>query len=238
MPETAPEPDAARASSQPPAALLPVARGHALAALQGVAALFYERGWAYGTSGNYSVMLGREPLRLLVTASGRDKRHLAVDDFVDVDGEGRPFDRNAPRPSAETLLHTVLARHAGAGAVLHVHSVWNTLLSERYFERGEVPIRGYEMLKGLAGITTHEAEVRIPIFDNTQDIPALAEQVSARLRAQAEPLRLRHAFLIRAHGLYTWGRDLAEARRHVEIIEFLLEVIGTREMLPRGRMTS
>jgi methylthioribulose-1-phosphate dehydratase len=91
------------------------------------------------------------------------------------------------------------------------------------------------MLKGLAGITTHDCEICVPIFDNTQDIPALAAQMRAKL--DSDPAGMRHAFLIRGHGLYTWGRDLAEARRHVEILEFLFEVTGRRLALDAARPT-
>lgn len=206
----------------------------AIRALQDVSALLYERGWAFGTSGNYSIVLDRAPLRLLVTASGKDKRRLADGDFVIVDADGATIPGQAAKPSAETLLHTTLAGAIDSvGAVLHIHTVWNTLLSDFFFERGFLAIRGYEMLKGLAGIDTHACEVRVPIFDNTQDIPALAGQVRARLAG--ENASLRHAFLIRGHGLYTWGRDLAEARRHVEILEFLFEVSGRRLALDAAR---
>jgi methylthioribulose-1-phosphate dehydratase len=40
-----------------------------------------------------------------------------------------------------------------------------------------------------------------------------------------------HGFLLAKHGLYTWGRDLAEARRHIEIHEFLFEVVARSRML-------
>jgi methylthioribulose-1-phosphate dehydratase len=199
----------------------------AIHALQDVSALLYERGWAFGTSGNYSVVLDRSPLRLLVTASGKDKRRLADGDFVVVDAEGAPIPGRSEKPSAETLLHTTLAGAIdGVGAILHVHTIWNTVLSDFHFERGFFALSGYEMLKGLAEINTHACEVRVAIFDNTQDIPALAAQVQAKLADDATSLR--HAFLIRGHGLYTWGRDLREARRHVEILEFLFEVTGRR----------
>lgn len=201
-------------------------------ALRDVSSLFYERGWAFGTSGNYSVVLRPRPLRLLVTASGRDKRRLSDDDFVLVDESGLALDPAAPRPSAETLLHVVLAQRGGVGAVLHVHTIWNTLLSDLHAARGAVRIEGYEMLKGLAGIRTHETALDVPIFENTQDIPALAAQVQAHIarRGDGPP----HAFLIRRHGLYTWGADLAEARRHVEILEFLFEVVGRGAELSRA----
>lgn len=194
--------------------------------LRRVARLLYDRGWAFGTSGNYSIVLSRRPLRLLITASGRDKRRLTHADFVLVDESGAPLDRAAPQPSAETLLHVVLAQRDGVGSILHTHSIWNTLLSDVHAPRGALRVEGYEMLKGLAGITTHATAVEIPVFENTQHIPELAAQLRERLasRGDASP----PAFLIRNHGLYTWGRDLAEACRHVEILEFLFEVAGRR----------
>jgi methylthioribulose-1-phosphate dehydratase len=191
---------------------------------------FHRRGWSLGTSSNYSVVLGREPLRLLITGSGFDKGRLSESQFVVVDGQGQRLDPVHPKPSAETLLHTLLAQAAGAGAVLHTHSVWGTLLSEASVARGHVPIAGYEMLKGLAGVTTHESSVRIAVVPNTQDIAGLATRLEPRIRS-GDP-ELRHGFLMAGHGLYTWGADLAEARRHVEVLEFLLEVTGKRLSAP------
>lgn len=188
--------------------------------------LFYQRGWSVGTSSNYSVVLRRDPLELLVTASGKDKGRLTPGDFVRVDAAGRPVPAGQPKSSAETLLHVVAAQELEVGSVLHTHSVCSTILSELYFPQGGLTISGYEMLKGLAGVNTHEYSLRLKIFDNTQDIPQLAREVQRQLTDPQQPLR--HGYLIRRHGLYTWGRDLAEARRHVEILEFLLECEGRR----------
>ncbi len=190
---------------------------------------FHRRGWSLGTSSNYSVVTARDPLRLTITGSGFDKGRLASADFVEVDGNGRATSSGGPKPSAETLLHAVLARVAGAGAVLHTHSVWATLLSEAHLADGCLALSGYEMLKGLAGITTHETRVDIAIVPNTQDIARLAAELEPRL-AGSQP-GIRHGFLMAGHGLYTWGRDLAEARRHIEVLEFLFEVVGRKRQL-------
>jgi methylthioribulose-1-phosphate dehydratase len=194
-------------------------------ALRELGRAFHNRGWSLGTSSNYSVVLGRSPLRLLITASGRDKDRLEASDFTIVDADGQRVAEAAPHPSAETPLHVVLALRPEIGAVLHTHSIPATVLSDVHFRSKAVQIAGYEMLKGLAGVTTHETQVAIPILDNSQDLPAMAEVVAQRLGENT----LRHAFLVRGHGLYTWGRDLDEARRHVEILEFLFEVLITRE---------
>jgi methylthioribulose-1-phosphate dehydratase len=190
---------------------------------------FHRRGWSLGTSSNYSVVVERDPLTLLLTGSGFDKGRLKPGQFVLVDAQGASLHASYPKPSAETMLHVVLARAAGAGAVLHTHSVAGTLLSEGFLGRGALPISGYEMLKGLNGITTHESSVDLTIFPNTQDIDTLAVEVERRLKDAENPLR--HGFLMAGHGLYTWGKDLAEARRQVEVLEFLFEVVTQKRLL-------
>jgi methylthioribulose-1-phosphate dehydratase len=185
---------------------------------------FYGRGWVLGTSGNFSAVLQRNPIRLLITASGLDKGALNPQQFLEIDSACKVL-RGDGKPSAEALLHVAVAQLRKAGAILHTHSVWSTLLSELHGARGGLAISGYEMLKGLEGIKTHEHHEWLPIVENSQDMPALAASVEAVLRNHPDA----HGFLIRAHGLYTWGEDVAQARRHVEILEFLLEVLGRRE---------
>jgi methylthioribulose-1-phosphate dehydratase len=123
----------------------------------------------------------------------------------------------------------VAAQQPGVGAVLHTHSVWSTVLSDYFYPQCGFELAGYEMLKGLEGIATHETSAWVEILDNTQNIPALAEQVRDRMNDVADPLQ--YGYLIRRHGLYTWGRDLEEARRHVEIFEFLFECVARRMVL-------
>lgn len=202
--------------------------------LQSIGSLFYNRGWSVGTSSNYSIIFDRSPLELLVTASGMDKGRLSVEDFVRINRDGMPVVPDQPKSSAETLLHVVVAEKLPeTGAVLHTHSHWATLLSDYFFDQGAVTFSGFEMLKGLAGISTHETTYRLPIFENTQDIPVLAQQVGEWLD-QPRPDHGVHGYLIRKHGLYAWGKDVAEALRHIEIYEFLLECVGRRLLMPNG----
>ncbi|HYI13617.1 MAG TPA: class II aldolase/adducin family protein, partial [Thermoanaerobaculia bacterium] len=122
-------------------------------------------------------------------------------------------------------LHLEVIAARPVRSVLHTHSTWSTLVSDRFAPRGGVAIQGYEMLKGLAGVTTHEYREWIPIVENDQDMPRLAAKIGETLHAHPEC----HAFLLRRHGLYTWGATLPEAVRHVEIVEFLLESVGRKE---------
>lgn len=198
-------------------------------ALREIGTDFWRRNWSLGTSSNYSVVLQREPLELLLTASGKDKGRLSRADFVRVGADGKPTSPGQLKSSAETLLHVVAASQPDVGAVLHTHSVWGTILSDYFHADGGFEISGYEMLKGLEGVPTHQYHAWVWIFENTQHIPTLAAQVQEKLRDRERPIK--HGYLIRRHGLYTWGRDLEEARRHIEIFEFLFECVARRLML-------
>jgi methylthioribulose-1-phosphate dehydratase len=182
---------------------------------------FYQRGWVFGTSGNFSAVVSERPLRLAITPTGLDKGALNPAQFLEIDEAARVV-RGDGLPSAETGLHLAIVRTRGAGAVLHTHSLWSTLLSDVFLPDGAVALEGFEMLKGLREVHTHEHREILPILENSQDINQLAEKVQALLNRDPAV----HGFLLRRHGLYTWGRDLAEAKRHVEVLEFLLEILG------------
>jgi methylthioribulose-1-phosphate dehydratase len=190
--------------------------------LAAVGRRFYKRGWALGTSGNFSAVVSRRPLQLAITATSVAKGGLRAADILLCDERGRVVGRGNRKPSAEALIHVEIAKRRGARAILHTHSVWSTMLSDVRAPEEGLTIQGYEMLKGLANITSHEHREWIPILENDQDIPALARRVADTLDRFPQV----HAFLLRRHGLYTWGVTLAEAERHVEILEFLLETVG------------
>jgi methylthioribulose-1-phosphate dehydratase len=181
----------------------------------------YARGWVLGTSGNFSAVLSRDPFCLTVTSTGLDKSSLTPQQFVRVDAAGTVTECPG-RPSAETGLHLAVVRERPAGAVLHTHSVWSTIVSDHHAGQGGVLIQGYEMLKGLDGVSSHTHREWLPILENDQDMPRLSAGVETCLREHPHA----HGFLLRGHGLYTWGKDLAQAKRHLEILEFLLEVVG------------
>lgn len=184
--------------------------------------LFHRHGWVPATGGNFSARIGEN--RFLVTASGCHKGELSAGDFLVVDSDGTPEDTTR-KASAETLLHTAVYRTFPAtGAVLHTHSVPATLLSRRL---GEVRLAGFELQKILEGVETHDTQVCVPVFSNDQNISRLSAVVA---RAFAEE-RARQGFLISGHGLYAWGRNVAEARHRVEALEFLFDCCwqGMRE---------
>ena len=235
-------------------------------------AAIHQRGWCDGTGGNFSCVLKREPLLLLMAPSGVDKGRVRPQELIVVDRDSQ-VSRGSGRASAETLLHLAIVNETGAGAVLHTHSQAGTLLSQWSWERvvrsapaartlkpeaeameeghrakglqtgagsrspqaeaggfeeaggesgGEdevayLVLRNLEMLKGIAGITTHRSEVQVPVLANDQDLARLSRRAVPHLgRAPA-------GLLIAGHGLYAWGQELSEARRHLEILEFLLE---------------
>ena len=171
-------------------------------------------GWTPATSSNFSMRM--DDRHAAITVSGRDKGRLSADDIMVVDFAGKPV-ATSHRPSAETLLHTQLyARFPEIGCVLHTHSRVQTVSSRLFAAQGHVRLEGYELLKAFAGNQTHEMAIDVPVLPNTQDMPFLADQVEKLLDAQSL-----WGYLIDGHGLYAWGRDMAEARRHLEAFEFL-----------------
>jgi methylthioribulose-1-phosphate dehydratase len=174
-----------------------------------------DRGWTPATSSNFSERLDEQ--HVAITVSGRDKGRLVEADIMVVDLDGQPV-ATTQKSSAETLLHTQLyKRFADIGCVLHTHSQTQTVASRLFAGAGHVRLGGYELLKAFRGNDTHEMAVELPVLSNSQDMHTLAAQVDALLDRQAM-----WGYLIDGHGLYAWGRDMAEARRHLEAFEFLL----------------
>ncbi|HEV7682476.1 MAG TPA: methylthioribulose 1-phosphate dehydratase [Pyrinomonadaceae bacterium] len=190
---------------------------------------FYRRGWMLGTSGNLSAVVSSEPLTLAITASGAAKGALTPDHILQIDAHGN-VRQGEGRSSDETKLHLAVVRSRRAGSVLHTHSVWSTLLSDAFANKGSLLIADFEMLKGLSGVSTHEHSESVPIIENSQNMEALSVSLEEALTKYPQA----HGVLLRRHGLYTWGRDVAEARRHVEILEFLFEVIGRAHFAGAG----
>ncbi|MFM7312926.1 MAG: class II aldolase/adducin family protein [Cyanobium sp.] len=200
-------------------------------------AAIHRRGWCEGTGGNFSCVIQRDPLQLLMAPSGVDKGTVRAAALIVVDAEGRVL-QGVGRVSAELALHREIVRRCGAGAVLHTHSQAATLLSRATLRRGgtaeqrgdrrrqeggnrsttgRIHIEGLEMLKGLEGLQTHDCSIDIPVLANDQDLQRLSDEAGPHLGGAP------HGILIAGHGLYAWGQDVQQARRHLEILEFLLE---------------
>jgi len=191
------------------------------ALLAAEAARFASLGWMRGTSGNLSVVLSRDPLRLAVTASGVDKGELGPDDIVVVDATGNPMPTGpgpghgpARKPSAEAPFHARVVGLTGAGAVVHVHTVAAVVAGQRWPDG--IALTGLEMLKGI-GLPAERETVTLPVIGNSQDMSELGD----RLEQVCDP-RV-PAVVIAGHGLYAWGADPMQARHHTEIVQWLLE---------------
>jgi methylthioribulose-1-phosphate dehydratase len=174
------------------------------------------QGLTPATSSNFSMRLDAN--HAAITISGRDKAALTLSDIMVIDMNGNAVGTHA-RPSAETLLHTqIYRRFDDANAVLHTHSRTQTVASRLFAPAGSVKLEGYELLKAIAGHTTHETHIDLPVFPNTQDMTELTDRVDTWIQAD-KPL---YGYLIDGHGIYTWGRDMPETERHIEAFEFLL----------------
>lgn len=185
--------------------------------LDDVKLTFAKRDWFPGTSGNLSIKLSGDPLQFAVTASGKDKTKLSPDDYLIVDGDAQPVESTTLKPSAETLIHAVVyKRIPDAGACFHVHTLGNNLISDLYFPQGSFSIQGQELIKGL-GIWEENAKITVPIVENYADIPKLAAAIGEVITPEVPGV------LIRNHGIYAWGKNDFEAKRHLESFEFLFE---------------
>lgn len=188
--------------------------------LADVKELFAARNWFPGTSGNLSMRVGdidSDRFHFAITASGKDKTKRTPEDFLIVDQEGRPAETTSLKPSAETLIHCEIYRLTGCGAVFHVHTVFNNLISEYYGKQGAVPLQGIELIKAF-NIWEENAAISVPVLPNYADISAIAKLVPGVLNEKVPGV------LLRNHGIYAWGRDAFEAKKHLEAFEFLFEV--------------
>lgn len=198
------------------------------AALASESARFAARGWMPGTAGNLSVLLRADPLRLAVTASGLDKGELTHGDIVVVDAHGHRVHGEAGsqgNPSAEAGLHARIARVAGAGAIIHVHAL--AAVTAAHVWPGGVALHDLEMLKGL-GHSAHGEQIVIPVVPNGQDMDLVGDAFEAVYRPATNDVRDVPALLVADHGIYAWGKDLREARWHLEITEALLQIALAR----------
>jgi methylthioribulose-1-phosphate dehydratase len=190
--------------------------------LLGVIAFFNQKGWSPATSTNYSVR-SSQPSQYIISRSGVDKSQFSLNDLILIDETGSvlpPFARPGIKSSAETEIHTALYRkYSDINCVLHTHSVLGTTLSHVMAGAGEIIFEGLEIQKGLEGNATHEVSSSLPIVPNSQEMKDILSSLNQHLTSDLKM----HGFLIAGHGLYTWGKDIATARRHVETFEFLLE---------------
>ncbi|WP_276351532.1 methylthioribulose 1-phosphate dehydratase [Cohnella caldifontis] len=199
--------------------------------LSAVKADFASRGWFAGTGGNLSMRIGGfspESFHFAVTASGKDKTKTTPEDFLFVDQSGKPCEATRLKPSAETTIHCEIYRLTGCGAIFHIHSVFNNLVSELFWERRAVPIDGVELIKAL-NVWEEDAHIDIPIVSNFADVPRIVPEVTQRLDPRIPGI------LLRKHGIYAWGEDAFAAKRHLEAFEYLFEYAYRWELLQAAR---
>jgi methylthioribulose-1-phosphate dehydratase len=176
----------------------------------------YNKGWFPATSGNLSYKLHENPLMFAITSSGKDKGTVTHEDVIFVNKDAEPVEKTRLKPSAETKIHSQIYQKTDAGCVIHIHTVNNNFISSLYFDEGKVKLKDMEMIKAL-DIWEENAEVEIPIVENFFDLDKLAEETGKAINQKVP------AVLIKNHGIYSWGRNEFEAKRHIEAFEFMFE---------------
>ncbi|UVI27819.1 methylthioribulose 1-phosphate dehydratase [Paenibacillus spongiae] len=201
----------------------------ALAELRDIKSLFAARGWFPGTSGNLSIRVGEfeaDNFQFAITASGKDKSISTPEDFLFVDQSGQACEKTSLKPSAETLIHSEIYRLTGCGAIFHIHSVFNSIVSELFWSRKSIPVDGVELIKAF-NIWEEEAHIEIPIVSNFAHIPSIVPEITERLDPRIPGI------MLRKHGIYAWGANAFEAKRHLEAFEFIFEYVYRWELLNR-----
>ncbi|MBA2405739.1 MAG: methylthioribulose 1-phosphate dehydratase [Bdellovibrionales bacterium] len=187
---------------------------------------FNQKGWSPATSTNYSVR-STNPKEYIISRSGVDKSQFDLADLILINPQGEvlaPFNLPGIKSSAETEIHThIYRKYPHVNCVLHTHSVLGTVLSYTHVKEKQLRFEGFEIQKGLDGNTTHELESILPIVPNSQVMGDILKQMDQHFTEQPKV----HGFLIAGHGLYTWGKDIATAKRHIETYEFLFECFQT-----------
>ncbi|MBA2942333.1 methylthioribulose 1-phosphate dehydratase [Paenibacillus sp. CGMCC 1.16610] len=199
----------------------------AFAELREIKANLAARGWFPATSGNLSVRVGGfepEQFTFAITSSGKDKSVQTPEDFLLVNEKGVATEATSLKPSAETLIHSEIYRLTGAGAIFHVHTIFNNLVSELYWERKSIPVDGVELIKAF-NIWDEEAQIEIPILPNYAEIPRIAALVEDAIVPRIPGI------VLRKHGIYAWGANAFEAKRHLEAFEFLFEYVYRSHLL-------
>ena len=173
----------------------------------------YELGWSPATSSSYSIRYDNK--HCAITSSGKHKGRLQPEDILLVDFSGTAITQG--KPNTETLLHTQLYQSdENIGAVLHTHSPASTMLGQ-FINKPQLVLQGWELLKALPGVSSHEESIYIPIFKNSQDISTISKSVDERMKKSDFC-----AYLIKGHGIYTWGKSLEDCFKHLEALEALM----------------
>lgn len=174
------------------------------------------RDWFMGTSGNLAIRVSNDPTQFYVTASGKDKRKRTEEDFLLVDADGIPIEETHLKPSAETLLHSVIYANSDARCSLHVHTLANNVISHIFNEQKAFRIKGQELIKAF-DLWNEDDELIIPIIPNHADIPALAKALEPFVHQDYG------AVLIHNHGITVWGKNGFQAKKLLEASEFLFQ---------------
>lgn len=177
---------------------------------------YHLKGWSPATSTNYSFK--DEDGQIWVSRSGIDKSQMRTEDFMSVntDGEASP-EYIGVKPSAETVIHCVIYKlFPDVRFILHSHGVFPVILSSKL--TNELIVQGYEIQKGFEGVDTHEVKCIIPILQNNQEMSYFKQELANK------KTQLNHGcFIIKRHGTYAWGSSLAEAKRHLETLDYICQ---------------
>jgi methylthioribulose-1-phosphate dehydratase len=194
---------------------------HALCDLVILARELNNQGHNSATSGNYSLKTSDNTFQ--ISQSGVDKAYLTPSNFLSVDAQGKILDKleiKGRKPSDEMKVHLGIYAKTDARCIIHAHSFAALVWTEtRFNKKKPLQLKGWELLKALRGIKTHEVTVDLAVMDNTQDMDSLAQKLPDLNKNPHQ-----WCLILRGHGIYVWGETVAEAKRHWQAYQYLFEL--------------
>ena len=198
--------------------------GKNLSRLCEIGEICYQRAWVYATAGNFSIR-SQNKNSFWITASGLSKGNLKKKDFLLCEVGSAKILQKAKyqKPSAETSIHNSIYHNLEfANAILHVHTVAGASLD--FGASREHPIvfaklPNLEMVKAF-GIWEEEPNVQMAVVHNFTEVEKIAEHIDSLLKPKSYSLPF---VMVQHHGPTVWGKDLEEALKHLEALEFLFQ---------------
>jgi len=180
--------------------------------------LMYRLGWVSGTGGGLSMEYEG---KIYIAPSGVQKERVQSEDLFVYNRETQEILSKPRNPVLKPSDCTPLFFNAyavGAGAVVHSHSL-NAMLVTLLFDR-EFKVSQLEMIKGIKGLGYYDQLV-VPIIENTAFERELTSSMAEAMKQYPKAI----AVLVRRHGIYVWGDDWKQAKRHAECLDYLFEAV-------------
>ena len=187
------------------------------------------RGLVTYTWGNVSARDAETGL-VIIKPSGLDYDVMRAEDMVIVDPEGKPVEGSL-RPSSDLLTHLELyRRYPKLGGVVHTHSAHATAWAQA---GRAIPFYGTTQADYFRGSIPCTRELTAREVEEAYELNTGRVIVETLDALGLDPLEM-PAILCKNHGVFTWGRDAAEAVHNAVVLEEVAKMaLWTEQLNPK-----